>query len=132
MVLVAMGSMVSAGDPYIGGHHLVATEEVSSSQAQFSSAISDIIFGQMHFRGGWQCFSSVFDISAVFAQFSCSSAPRWIKRVGWIKEADEGGREQDRAKRASACYSAAGIYCATLVLSGVCWWRGGQQKESED
>jgi len=28
IVLVAMGMMVSAGDPYIGGHHLVATAEV--------------------------------------------------------------------------------------------------------
>jgi hypothetical protein len=29
IVLVAMGMMVSAGDPYVGGHHLVATAEVS-------------------------------------------------------------------------------------------------------
>ena len=28
---------------------------------------------------------------------------------------------QDRQKRASACYAAAGIYCVTLALSGVCW-----------
>mmetsp|Transcript_35047 Transcript_35047/g.70052 ORF Transcript_35047/g.70052 Transcript_35047/m.70052 type:complete len:84 (-) Transcript_35047:154-405(-) len=65
IVLLAMGSMVAAGDPYIGGHHLVATPE-------------------------------------------------------------------DRKARASACYQAAGIYVVTLILSGVCWWRGGQQKESED
>ena len=29
IVLVAMGLMVSAGDPYVGGHHLVATAEVT-------------------------------------------------------------------------------------------------------
>mmetsp|Transcript_8485 Transcript_8485/g.13369 ORF Transcript_8485/g.13369 Transcript_8485/m.13369 type:complete len:84 (-) Transcript_8485:255-506(-) len=26
LVLTVMGSMISAGDPYIGGHHLVATK----------------------------------------------------------------------------------------------------------
>jgi len=30
LVLVTMGMMVSAGDPYVGGHHLVATAEVTS------------------------------------------------------------------------------------------------------
>ena len=30
---------------------------------------------------------------------------------------------QDRAKRASACYTAAGIYCGTLALSAVCYFR---------
>mmetsp|Transcript_42379 Transcript_42379/g.103851 ORF Transcript_42379/g.103851 Transcript_42379/m.103851 type:complete len:88 (-) Transcript_42379:256-519(-) len=60
MVLLAMGSMLSGGDPYVGGHHLVATAK-------------------------------------------------------------------DRAERASACYSAAGIYCLCLVLSGVCWVRGGRE-----
>jgi hypothetical protein len=63
IVLVAMGMMVSAGDPYIGGHDLVATAE-------------------------------------------------------------------DRQKRASACYTAAGIYCGTLALSAVCWFR--PQKEGGD
>eukprot|EP00960_Hanusia_phi_P068831 766945-Hanusia_phi.AAC.1 len=66
LVLVVMGMMVSAGDPYVGGHGLVATAE-------------------------------------------------------------------DRQKRASACYAAAGIYCVTLALSGVCWCRGGRDvKENED
>eukprot|EP00286_Rhodomonas_abbreviata_P030022 CAMPEP_0181299472 /NCGR_PEP_ID=MMETSP1101-20121128/6367_1 /TAXON_ID=46948 /ORGANISM="Rhodomonas abbreviata, Strain Caron Lab Isolate" /LENGTH=60 /DNA_ID=CAMNT_0023404629 /DNA_START=181 /DNA_END=363 /DNA_ORIENTATION=- len=60
-----MGMMVQAGDPYIGGHHLVADPE-------------------------------------------------------------------ERQKRASACFSAAGIYCVTLVLSGVCWWNGGRTKPMED
>jgi hypothetical protein len=28
MVLITMGWMVGSGDPYVGGHHLVATAEV--------------------------------------------------------------------------------------------------------
>mmetsp|Transcript_2446 Transcript_2446/g.6215 ORF Transcript_2446/g.6215 Transcript_2446/m.6215 type:complete len:89 (+) Transcript_2446:74-340(+) len=64
LVLMGMGSMLASGDPYIGGHHLVATAE-------------------------------------------------------------------DREKRAAACYSAAGFYVVTLLLSGVCWFRGSQQAKKE-
>merc|ERR1712216_841806 len=65
LVLVTMGMMVSAGDPNVGGHHLVATAE-------------------------------------------------------------------DRAKRASACYTAAGIYCGTLALSAVCYFRPQKEEVDED
>jgi hypothetical protein len=36
IVLVVMGMAVGSGDPYIGGHHLVATAEVSSALTSFS------------------------------------------------------------------------------------------------
>ena len=62
IVLVVMGMMIQNGDPYVGGHELVATAE-------------------------------------------------------------------DRAKRAGACFSAAGIYVLCLGLSGVCYWNGGRTAE---
>ena len=36
-----------------------------------------------------------------------------------------------REKRASACYSAAGFYVVTLLLSGVCWFNGAAQAKKE-
>ena len=68
LVLLAMGTMIQNGDPYVGGHELIADEV-------------------------------------------------------------------ERASRASACFSAAGIYFVCLLLSGVCWWNGSRdagQKLADD
>ena len=57
-----MGMMIQSGDPYVGGHELVADPE-------------------------------------------------------------------SRAKRAGACFGAAGIYVVCLILSGVCWWNGSRNPD---
>ncbi len=83
LVLVTMGWMVGSGDPYVGGHHLVATAEVTPP----------------------------------------ACAPPRSLLCQKMTATNRDPCSQDRAKRASACYTAAGIYIVTLGLSAVCYFR---------
>lgn len=83
IVLVGMGFLLQSGDPYVGGHKLVATAEVKHRPSCIISMLA----------------------AAVARQSMSLVCP------------------QDRNKRASACFAAAGCYAATLALSGVCWIR---------